>query len=73
MRYRRAGVRRPEAALCSACGSRSVVPIVYGFPASKLAKEAEKRRIVLGGCTVSEGDPTHTCLDCNHNWGHRTM
>jgi len=50
-----------------------VVPIVYGFPASRLAKEAEKRRIVLGGYSVSEGDPTQTCLDCDHHWGHTTL
>jgi len=73
MRHRRSGGRRPDEVLCPACGSRSVVPIVYGFPASKLAKDAKNGRIVLGGCSVSEGDPTQTCLDCDHHWGHTTL
>jgi len=47
-----------------------VVPIVYGFPASKLAKEAEKRRVLLGGYSVTVGDPTHACLACDLQWGH---
>lgn len=73
MSHRRSSARRTEAVLCPACGSRRGVPIVYGFPASKVAKDAEKGRIVLGGWSVSEGDPTQTCLDCNHHWGHMTL
>jgi len=49
------------------------VPIVYGFPASRLAEQAKQHRIALGGCTVTEGDPTHTCLHCEHHWGYVTL
>jgi hypothetical protein len=46
-----------------------VVPIVYGFPGSELAEDAEEGLVVLGGCCVSEADPTRACLDCGHPLG----
>lgn len=49
-----------------------VVPIMYGLPGPELARDAEKGLMVLGGCCVSEGDPTRACLDCDHRWGHLT-
>jgi hypothetical protein len=73
MRSRQQGRQRKDAVLCPACGSRRAVPIVYGFPASRLAEQAKQHRIALGGCTVTEGDPTHTCLHCEHHWGHVTL
>src|SRR6266496_6521209 len=41
-----------------------------GLPASKLAKDAEKRRVVLGGYSVTEGDPTQACLACDRSEEH---
>lgn len=70
MSTRRPGTRRKEAALCPACGSMRVAPIVYGYPGSELAEDVEKGLMVLGGCCVSEADPTRVCLDCDHRWGH---
>jgi len=70
MSTRRLGTRREEAALCPACGSRRGVPIVYGYPGPELSKAAENGLVVLGGCCVSEANPTRACLGCGHCWGH---
>lgn len=73
MRTRRPGAQRKEAVLCPACGSTRVVPIVYGYPASDLVRDAEQGLVVLGGCSVNEADPTRACLDCDHPWNHSTV
>lgn len=70
MSTRRAGTRRKKVALCPVCGSTRVVPIAYGYPGSELTRDAEKGLMVLGGCCVSETNPTRTCRDCGHRWGH---
>lgn len=73
MSTRRPGTRRKKVAPCPACGSRRGVPIVYGYPSSKLSKDAEKGLVVLGGCCVSEANPTRVCLSCGHCWGPLSM
>ena len=73
MSTRRPGTRRKNVALCPACGSRRVVPIVYGYPGPKLAKDAGKGLVVLGGCCVSKANPTRACLGCGHCWSHLTI
>jgi len=70
MRTGRPGTRRKEAALCPTCGSKRVRSIVYGYPGPELARDAENGPVVLGGCCVSEANPTRACLDCGHCWGH---
>ena len=53
---------------CPACHSDRVRPIVYGLPGEELIQEASRERVVLGGCTIIEGDPRLDCLDCDHRW-----
>jgi hypothetical protein len=38
-----------------------LIPIVYGLPARKTIKKAEKGLIYLGGCVVSDCDPHFYC------------
>ena len=65
------GDRRLKVVLpvCPRCGSRQVVPIVYGLPGKQLAADADAGRVVLGGCRVSDGDPIRSCVACGHRWG----
>jgi len=55
---------------CQICESKSIAEILYGLPAfsEKLSKELEKKRIVLGGCCVTEKDPEWHCNDCGYDW-----
>ena len=53
---------------CPSCGKRGGIPIVYGYPTAGLAEEAEKGKVHLGGCCVTEGDPEYRCQQCNHQW-----
>jgi hypothetical protein len=39
----------------------SVIPIVYGLPREKLMKKADKGKVKLGGCLVTECDPKWYC------------
>lgn len=55
---------------CSRCGG-SAVPIAYGYPGPEMMEAAERGEIVLGGCMVSEGQPTRRCGDCGANLGFR--
>lgn len=53
---------------CTACGSSSTVPIVYGFPNSELDAQARRGEVVLGGCTVMGDEPDRHCKACGHQW-----
>ena len=52
-------------AKCPECGGL-IVPIVYGLPSVELWESAERAEVVLGGCTIFPGQPTHTC-QCGHS------
>jgi hypothetical protein len=54
--------RKP--AKCPGCGARKVVRILYGFPADDAFDAAEKGKLVIGGCVVSECDPAWQCTGC---------
>jgi hypothetical protein len=45
---------------CSECG-KPVVPVAYGFPGPEMFEAAERGEIVLGGCTLTPDNPTHSC------------
>jgi hypothetical protein len=49
---------------CSNCGSKDILPIVYGLPAPETFEEAEKGLIKLGGCVIFDNDPSWECNDC---------
>jgi len=49
---------------CPACKSKNVASIMYGDPSSEAIEQAEKKKIVFGGCCISGRDPSWQCLDC---------
>jgi hypothetical protein len=51
---------------CPRCGSREVVPIVYGLPPYQLSEAEERGEIVLGGCEPTDAD--RACRSCGHRW-----
>ena len=51
--------------ICPQCGkSDGVVEVVYGFPTLEGEQAAQRGEVVLGGCILDEGQPTHYCRDC---------
>ena len=54
--------RRPVK--CPNCGARNVVSILYGMPSSEMMKEGTAGKFVLGGCCVTDCDPSWECIDC---------
>ena len=53
---------------CPTCNSEQVIPIVYGFPSSKLIEEADKGLAALGGCVVDANNPKWKCMACKRKW-----
>jgi hypothetical protein len=53
---------------CPKCRSELAVPIVFGLPADEALIDAERGKIALGGCMVSENDPEWRCKSCGHEW-----
>lgn len=49
---------------CPKCGSANVISIIYGLPTAEAGRLADKGKIKLGGCCVTDNDPTHYCKDC---------
>ena len=56
--------RKPRA--CPSCNGKNVAVIIWGYPLeiADLTKAVEEKRIVFGGCCVSENDPVWECTDC---------
>jgi len=63
MRYESA--KKPQS--CPACGSKRIAEILYGMPvySSKLQKEEKEGKIVIGGCCITDDDPTWQCQKCS--------
>ncbi len=57
---------------CPNCNSHSVAVIFWGLPeeTKELEKELDEKKIVLGGCLVTDHDPKWECNDCHVRWGH---
>ena len=53
---------------CPKCGSRDVVPILYGYPMPEAMDAAENGLIALGGCCVGEDDPRKHCNACGEDF-----
>lgn len=50
---------------CPMCGKWDMVlAIQYGYPGPELMEAAEKGKIMLGGCCVSDDDPSFYCKRC---------
>ncbi len=56
--------RKPQT--CPTCNGKNVAVILWGYPLENadLAKALHENKIILGGCCVSENDPTWKCTDC---------
>lgn len=50
---------------CPACKSKNVASIEYGYPSSEAIEQVEQKKIVLGGCCISDRDPSWRCMDCD--------
>jgi hypothetical protein len=63
MKYK--SIRKPTK--CPECGSHKIARIMYGLPAFTpgLEKELADQKTVLGGCCISNDDPSWKCVDCN--------
>jgi len=48
---------------CPHCGGK-VIEVIYGFPRPELVEEARQGDIALGGCVISEDNPSHRCTVC---------
>lgn len=54
---------------CESCGDVNAVPIARGYPSQDGMDATHRREIVLGGCIVSEDDPSFACLSCGWQFG----
>lgn len=52
---------------CPHCGGK-VVPIVYGGPAPEMMADAERGKIILGGCCISPNSPDYACTVCGQRF-----
>ena len=57
---------RRHGTTCPACGEGDARPIIWGMPSPELmdAVQAGLIDVVLGGCCVTDDDPTHACRAC---------
>ena len=55
---------------CPKCKSTKTAWIFYGYPADmeKYLEAVAKKKIVPGGCIISENDPKWECTDCKYRW-----
>lgn len=56
---------------CPKCGALSGVKVMYGYPSNEAFEAEQLGELVLGGCMIGEGDPTHACTECGHRWSVR--
>ncbi len=55
---------------CPECKSTHIAFVMMGMPLydDELERKLKEGKIILGGCTVSGGDPNSVCNDCKHQW-----
>lgn len=58
---------------CPSCDGKNIAEILWGYPedVESIKEELDRKEIVLGGCLVTDHDPTWECNECNHRWGER--
>ena len=56
--------RKPRT--CPSCNGKNVAPILWGYPleTAELTQALLEKKIILGGCCLSDNDPTWECTDC---------
>lgn len=59
-------------ALCPNCGAAAGRPILWGMPEPDVfrAIDVGDIDIVIGGCTISDEDPTYGCKACGTSFGN---
>lgn len=62
---------RGKPATCLICGSREVIPIVYGLPDEEMISLAKKGVITLGGDVIIGRVPAWRCNGCGEEFGDR--
>jgi hypothetical protein len=52
--------------VCPVCQSKSIAEYLYGMPSNsgKLRKELEEGKTILGGCCITDQDPSFACQEC---------
>lgn len=53
--------------ICPNCKGR-VVKILYGEPTDEAMEESENKKIIIGGCCISDDDPQWGCVDCDYKF-----
>ncbi len=53
--------------ICPNCGSK-MVDIVYGMPPADIGEKAKKGELFLGGCMISDNDPSYHCNNCKRSY-----
>ena len=56
--------------VCPDCGGK-LIPIVWGFPDSKLLERAERGEVLLGGCCLPAFLTNYCCEKCNNEFDLR--
>lgn len=56
--------------ICPKCGSQDTAYILWGYVpnVNDLKHDLDNKKVVLGGCLVSDHDPYRECNDCFHRW-----
>lgn len=58
--------KKTDVTTCPTCGA-AAKPIAYGYPGRDLWESSKRGEVVLGGCVISDDDPTHVC-ERGHRW-----
>jgi hypothetical protein len=56
---------------CPACGATDTINILYGMPTHEAFEALERGELILGGCFVSDDNPTRHCKVCGQDFGGR--
>lgn len=58
---------------CPKCGSKNIIPILYGYPNYEAVKSAKEGKIKLGGCIVDFHANDKYCNNCGYEWSRLNM
>lgn len=58
---------------CPKCGSKNIIPILYGYPSYEAMKLEKEGKIKLGGCIVDFFLNDKYCSNCGYEWSRLNM
>ncbi|MCX7720652.1 MAG: hypothetical protein N2Z64_05145 [Dictyoglomus thermophilum] len=61
-------MRKSKKIKCPKCGSKNVIPIIYGYPTSEAFEKEKRGEIILGGCVIEYDSPNWYCKECGYKW-----